>query len=108
VLDLAVKNGRIVDGTGNPWFYGDVGIKDGVIVEVGRVQGRSQETLDACGRVISPGFIDGHTHSDLMILDEPLSEIKLQQGVTTCSEAMWNRSWVLRSRIGRGSRSSST
>jgi N-acyl-D-amino-acid deacylase len=83
VLDLAVKNGRIVDGTGNPWFYGDVGIKDGVIVEVGRVQGRSQETLDAGGRVISPGFIDGHTHSDLMILDEPLSEIKLQQGVTT-------------------------
>jgi N-acyl-D-amino-acid deacylase len=83
VLDLTVRNGRIVDGTGNPWFYGDVGIKDGHIVEVGRVRGRSQETFDAGGRVISPGFIDGHTHSDLMVLDEPLSEIKLQQGVTT-------------------------
>ncbi|MDQ3834943.1 MAG: amidohydrolase family protein, partial [Actinomycetota bacterium] len=67
----------------NPWFYGDVGIKDGRIAEVGRVQGRSQDTIDVRGRVISPGFIDGHTHSDLMILDEPLSEIKLQQGVTT-------------------------
>jgi N-acyl-D-amino-acid deacylase len=83
VLDLKVTNGRIVDGTGNPWFYGDVGIKDGRITEVGRVQGRSQETLDAGGRVVSPGFIDGHTHSDLMIFDKPLSEIKLQQGVTT-------------------------
>jgi N-acyl-D-amino-acid deacylase len=83
VLDLTVKNGQIVDGTGNPWFYGDVGVKDGRIAEVGRVRGRSQETRDAGGRVISPGFIDGHTHSDLMILDKPLSEIKLQQGVTT-------------------------
>ena len=83
MLDLRMTNGRIVDGTGSPWFYGDVGIKDGRIAEVGRVQGRSQDTIDVRGRVISPGFIDGHTHSDLMILDEPLSEIKLQQGVTT-------------------------
>ena len=82
-MDLRVTNGRVVDGTGNPWFYGDVGIKDGRIAEVGRVQGRSQETLDAGGGIISPGFIDGHTHSDLMILEKPLSEIKLQQGVTT-------------------------
>src|ERR671917_1991172 len=83
MLDLKVTNGRVVDGTGNPWFYGEVGIKDGRIAEVGRVQGRSRETLDAGGRVITPGFIDGHTHSDLMILDKPLSEIKLRQGVTT-------------------------
>src|SRR5919202_5023450 len=83
MLDLVLKKGRIVDGTGNPWFYGDVGIKDGHIVEVGRARGRSQETFEAGGMVISPGFIDGHTHSDLMILEKPLSEIKLQQGVTT-------------------------
>ena len=61
-MDLRVTNGRVVDGTGNPWFYGDVGIKDGCIAEVGRVQGRSRETLDAGGRVVTPGFIDGHTH----------------------------------------------
>ena len=83
MLDLVVKNGRIVDGTGNPWFYGDVGIKDGVIIGIGRIEQESREVIDAQGRVVSPGFIDGHTHSDLTILDNPYSEIKLQQGVTT-------------------------
>jgi N-acyl-D-amino-acid deacylase len=83
VLDLVLKNGRIADGTGNPWFFGDVGIKDGTIVEVGRVRRRGSEVLDVRGQVISPGFIDGHCHSDLMILEDPRSEIKLQQGVTT-------------------------
>ena len=83
VLDLVLRNGRLVDGTGNPWFFGDVGIKDGKIVEVGRVNQRGLETIDAGGQVVSPGFIDGHCHSDLMVLDDPRSEIKLQQGVTT-------------------------
>src|ERR687889_480501 len=83
VLDLILKNGCIVDGTGNPWFFGDVGIKDGFIAGVGRVKDKSQDTIDARGQVVSPGFIDGHTHSDLMILDAPRSEIKLQQGTTT-------------------------
>jgi N-acyl-D-amino-acid deacylase len=83
VLDLVLENGRVVDGTGNPWFLGDVGIKDGKIVEIGRVNQRGVETIDAGGQTISPGFIDGHCHSDLMVLDDPGSEIKLQQGVTT-------------------------
>ena len=83
MLDLVIENGRLVDGTGNPWFFGDVGIKDGTIVEVGRVNQRGFETIDAVGQIVSPGFIDGHCHSDLMVLDDPESEIKLQQGVTT-------------------------
>src|ERR687897_201875 len=83
VLDLILKNGCIVDGTGNPWFFGDVGIKDAFIAGVGRIKDKSQDTIDARGQVVSPGFIDGHTHSDLMILDAPRSEIKLQQGTTT-------------------------
>jgi N-acyl-D-amino-acid deacylase len=83
VLDLVLRNGRVVDGTGNPWFFGDVGVKDGVIASVGRIGQESRETIDASGQVISPGFIDGHCHSDLMVLDEPFSEIKLRQGVTT-------------------------
>ena len=82
-MNLVIENGRLVDGTGNPWFFGDVGIKDGEIVEVGRVSQRGLETIDAGGQVVSPGFIDGHCHSDLMVLDDPGSEIKLQQGVTT-------------------------
>jgi N-acyl-D-amino-acid deacylase len=83
VLDLILKNGRVVDGTGNPWFFGDVGIKDGTMVSVGKSRGKSLETIDVGGRTISPGFIDGHCHSDLMVLDHPESEIKLAQGVTT-------------------------
>jgi N-acyl-D-amino-acid deacylase len=80
VLDLVIENGRIVDGTGNPWFLGDVGIKDGRIVEVGRVDQRGLETIDAGGRVVSPGFIDGHCHSDLMVLDDPGSETNSSKG----------------------------
>jgi N-acyl-D-amino-acid deacylase len=83
MLDLVLKNGRIVDGTGNPWFFGDIGIKDDMIVNVGRVGQEGLEVIDVRGQVISPGFIDGHCHSDLMVLDNPRSEIKLQQGVTT-------------------------
>ena len=83
MLDLVLKNGRIVDGTGNPWFFGDVGIKGDVIVDVGRVSQEGLEAIDVRGQVISPGFIDGHCHSDLMVLENPRSEIKLQQGVTT-------------------------
>jgi N-acyl-D-amino-acid deacylase len=83
MLDLVLKNGRIVDGTGNPWFFGNIGIKDDLIVDVGRINQEGLETIDVRGQVISPGFIDGHCHSDLMVLDNPRSEIKLRQGVTT-------------------------
>lgn len=83
MLDLIIKNGRIVDGTGNPWLFGDVGIKDGVITHVGRVDQESRQQIDAHQHVIAPGFIDGHCHSDLLILDQPYSEIKMHQGVTT-------------------------
>ncbi|MCZ8517333.1 D-aminoacylase [Paenibacillus filicis] len=83
MLDFVLKNGKIVDGTGNPWFIGDVGVKDGIIVKIGRIDQSSRSTIDVQKQVICPGFIDGHCHSDLMILDQPLSEIKLQQGVTT-------------------------
>jgi N-acyl-D-amino-acid deacylase len=83
MLDTIIKNGRIIDGSGNPWFYGDLGIKDGKIVSVGHMAGDAVEIIDVNGKMVSPGFIDGHCHSDLMILDFPESEIKLQQGVTT-------------------------
>jgi N-acyl-D-amino-acid deacylase len=83
MLDLILKNGRIVDGTGNPWFSGDVGIKEGRIANVGRIDQEARATIDVSRQVIAPGFIDGHCHSDLMIFDHPLSTIKLRQGVTT-------------------------
>ncbi|TDG00818.1 N-acyl-D-amino-acid deacylase family protein [Paenibacillus piri] len=83
MLDLILKNGRIADGTGNPWFPGDIGIKDGLIAAVGRLDQEARRTIDAHRQVIAPGFIDGHCHSDLMIFNHPLSEIKISQGVTT-------------------------
>ncbi|WP_082232983.1 N-acyl-D-amino-acid deacylase family protein [Halobacillus massiliensis] len=84
MFDTFIKDGKIVDGTGNPWFYGNVGIKEGKVAYVGpRSDLQSKQVVDAKGSIVSPGFIDGHCHSDLMILDFPESEIKLQQGVTT-------------------------
>ncbi|MFG6147498.1 N-acyl-D-amino-acid deacylase family protein [Halobacillus sp. B23F22_1] len=84
MFDTFITNGKIVDGTGNPWFYGNVGIKDGTVAYVGNDRMHdAKEMIDAKGRMVSPGFIDGHCHSDLMLLDFPESEIKLQQGVTT-------------------------
>ena len=64
-LDLAITGGRVMDGSGNPWFRADVGIRDGRIVTVGRLTGaKATRTLDATGRLIVPGFIDLHSHAD--------------------------------------------
>ena len=80
--DLVLRGGRIVDGTGNPWFLGDVGVKDGKIAAVGRVTGTAVRTIDATGLVVAPGFIDLHTHSDMPLLNDGNAESKVRQGVT--------------------------
>jgi len=82
--DLVLAKGRILDGSGNPWFWGDLAIHQGRIVEVasaGTLEGR--DTIDAGGRFFSPGFIDIHTHSDLSILVNRHAESAVRQGVTT-------------------------
>jgi N-acyl-D-amino-acid deacylase len=81
-LDLLVRRGRIIDGAGNPWFEGDVGIRDGRIVAVGRVDEPAARVIDATGLVVCPGFTDMHTHSDLQLLVNPAHECKVHQGVT--------------------------
>ncbi|MBM7839023.1 N-acyl-D-amino-acid deacylase [Alkalihalobacillus xiaoxiensis] len=83
MLDYVIKQGKIVDGTGNPWFRGDLGIVDNQIVEIGAVHTEAKQQIDAQHLVVSPGFIDGHSHSDLLLMNQPTSDIKLQQGVTT-------------------------
>lgn len=83
MLDTILKNGRIVDGTGNPWYKGNIGIKNNKIVQLDSGEYDAHQIIDVNGNFIAPGFIDGHCHSDLMVLDFPESEIKLHQGVTT-------------------------
>lgn len=82
--DLLIRNGRIIDGSGNPWFNGDVAVKAGKIVAVGRVPaGKASKEIDAAGLVIAPGFIDMHSHSDTVLLEDGRAESKIRQGVTT-------------------------
>ncbi len=84
VYDLLLVGGRVVDGTGNPWFRGDVAIKGDRIVAVGRVlPGASARTIDARNLVVAPGFIDMHSHSDYLLLEDGLAQSKIRQGVTT-------------------------
>jgi N-acyl-D-aspartate/D-glutamate deacylase len=80
--DLVIRNARVVDGTGNPWFAADVAVKDGKIAAVGRVTGTAARTIDATGLVVAPGFIDLHTHSDMPLLNDGNAESKVRQGVT--------------------------
>jgi N-acyl-D-aspartate/D-glutamate deacylase len=82
--DLLIRNGRIVDGTGNVWFTGDLAIRGDRIVAVGRVPARpAKRTIDARSLVVAPGFIDMHSHSDYLLLEDGLAQGKIRQGVTT-------------------------
>jgi N-acyl-D-amino-acid deacylase len=81
--DVVIANGRVIDGTGNPWFYGDVAIKGGKIVKIGKIDSKSgKRVIDAKGMAVSPGFIDLHTHTDLPVLADGNAESKVRQGVT--------------------------
>lgn len=84
MLDIIFKGAKIVDGTGCPWYRGDVGVLDGRIAAVGRLsEQNAREVVDVGDRVLSPGFIDIHTHSDFVIFRDPVMVSKLSQGVTT-------------------------
>lgn len=83
MLDLKIKDARIVDGTGSPAHYGDIGIRDGRIVGTGRVNEEARETLDAAERTVCPGFIDIHTHYDAQIFWDGTASPSCYHGVTT-------------------------
>jgi N-acyl-D-amino-acid deacylase len=83
-FETVLSHGRIVDGCGNPWFWGDLALQEGVVAAVGpagTLRGRRQ--IDAAGRHVVPGFVDVHTHSDLSILVNRRAESVVRQGVTT-------------------------
>ena len=93
MIDVLIQGGKVIDGTGAPWFRADVAIQDGKIAAVerlpmndqsGQSEGATAATvLDATGRFVTPGFIDPHTHSDLPLLVNPPAESQVRQGVTT-------------------------
>ena len=81
--DLLIKNGRVVDGSGLPSYTADVGIKGGKITEIGKLHGTATRIIEADGFVVSPGFIDHHTHMDGQILWDPFGTCEPQHGVTS-------------------------
>ena len=90
--DLVIKGGRIYDGSGMPSYLGDVAVKDGRIVETGRIGGEAKRVVQADGLAVSPGFIDFHTHLDAQLLWDPLATSSCFHGVTTvmanCASAL--------------------
>ena len=86
MLDVLIKNGTIVDGTGKPMYRGDIGIRDGVITEIGDLHNeKAEKEIDATGKFVAPGFIDVNNHSDTYwrIFLDPTLESLLHQGITT-------------------------
>src|SRR5688572_8408493 len=83
-FDILIRNGKIVDGTGNPPFHGDVGVKGGKIAAMGKLPGKTAtRVIDAKNLVVSPGFIDMHNHSDEAVLTDGNAESMIRQGVTS-------------------------
>ena len=83
-FDIVITNGHIIDGTGSPWYSGDVGIRDGKIAAIGNLsEAQRTRTIDAHGMVVAPGFIDMLGQSELTILVDPRLPSKIYQGITT-------------------------
>jgi N-acyl-D-amino-acid deacylase len=83
-MDLIIKNGKIFDGIGNPWFKADIGVEEGKIIEVGNLSStKADKKINASKLIICPGFIDIHSHSDLQLISNPTMDSKVYQGVST-------------------------
>src|ERR1700733_12541626 len=83
MYDVVIRNGRLLDGLGNPWVRADVAIKDGRFAKIGRIEGRGVREIDAQGEYVSPGWIDMMDQSGEVLLKNGLAENKLREGVTT-------------------------
>jgi N-acyl-D-aspartate/D-glutamate deacylase len=84
LYDLVIRHGKIVDGSGNPWYHADVAVRGTKIADIGRIApGAGKREIDARGFVVAPGFIDIHSHSDFVLLEDGCAASKIRQGVTT-------------------------
>jgi N-acyl-D-aspartate/D-glutamate deacylase len=107
LVDIQIKNGFIVNGTGNPWFKADISVEDGKIIKIGRLDSEKAEyKIDAEGLVVCPGFIDIHTHGGLNLLVNPRAESMIRQGITTivvgnCGTSVWPIDLGVRKRASR-------
>ena len=81
--DLLIKDGVVVDGSGGARYRADVGVRDGRIAAIGRINERAKQTLDAEGQVVAPGFVDGHTHMDAQVFWDPIGASSCYHGVTS-------------------------
>ena len=91
--DVLIRDGLIVDGSGAPPYRGDVAVEHGRIVAAGRIDGgRAERVIEAAGRVVCPGFVDPHSHSDFTLLTVPTADSTIRQGVTT--EVVGNCGWT--------------
>ena len=93
MYDLIIKNARIIDGSGSPWYRADLAVKDGKIATIGKLNEQAGKIVDAEDKYLAPGFIDIHSHSDGSILNCPSNESRLLQGTTTeltgnCGDSM--------------------
>jgi N-acyl-D-amino-acid deacylase len=93
MLDILVRDALVVDGTGAPAFRGDVAVEDGKIAAVGDLAAaQAERTIDAAGRMVCPGFVDPHSHSDFTLFTVPTADSTVRQGVTT--EVVGNCGWT--------------
>jgi len=81
--DLVIRNGMVIDGSGLPRYRADVGVRHGRIVTIGRIRERARDVIDADGQVVTPGFVDGHTHMDAQIFWDPLGTSSCWHGITS-------------------------
>src|SRR5262249_27260275 len=86
-FDLLIKNGRIIDGTGSPWYRGDLAVRGDTIARIApKIDAPAARVIDAAGKVVAPGFIDLHTHARRGIFQVPTADNYVRQGVTTLIE----------------------